>query len=161
MNFPGEMFIEHVQKARDAGLAVTIHAGESAGPQSVWQAILDLGANRLGHAVYAIGDNSLVDFLVESEIGIESSLTSNVQISTVSGYATHPLRIYIERGILATINTDDPKISGIDLQYEYNVAAPAAGLNPENIELVQRNALKIAFLSEADKMVMLEKYSQV
>ena len=161
MNFPGEMFIEHVQKARDAGLSVTIHAGKSAGLQSVWQAILDLGANRLGHAVYAIGDNSLVDFLVESEIGIESSLTSNVQTSTVSGYATHPLRIYIKRGILATINTDDPKISGIDLQYEYNVAAPAAGLNPENIEMAQRNALKIAFLSEADKMVMLEKYSQV
>ncbi len=117
--------------------------------------------NWLGHAVYAIGDITLVDFLVESEIGIESSLSSNVQTSTVSGYATHPLRIYIERGILATINTDDPKISGIDLQYEYNVAAPEAGLSPENIEMAQRNALKLEFLSEADKMVMLEKYSQV
>ena len=160
-NFPGEMFVEHIHKARDAGLAVTIHAGEAAGPKSVWQAVLDLGADRLGHAVYAIRDNSLVDFLAESEIGIESSLTSNVQTSTVSDYAAHPLSVYIERGILATINTDDPKISGIDLPYEYNVAAPAAGLNPEQIEIAQRNALKIAFLSETDKKVILEKYSQV
>ena len=73
---------------------------------------LDLGADRLGHAVYASRDNSLVDYLVESENGIESSLTSNVQTSTESDYTTDPLHIYLERGILATINTDNPKIMG-------------------------------------------------
>lgn len=67
---------------------------------------LDLGADRLEHAVYAISDNSLVDFLVESEIGIESILTSNVQTSTVSDYTTHALHIHLERGILATIQWD-------------------------------------------------------
>ncbi len=144
-NFPPPLFIDHFRKVRDAGLAVTIHAGEAAGPESIWSAIRDLGATRIGHGVRAMEDPALVDFLGEKGIGIECNLTSNVQTSTVANYASHPLRAFLERGLLATINTDDPGISGIDLAHEYEVAAPAAGLDPEQIARARRNAAAIRF----------------
>ncbi len=150
-NYPGEWFTEHLERARQRGLHLTVHAGESAGAQSVWQAVQELRAERLGHAVHAIEDPRLMAYLAEKGIGIEANLTSNVQTSTVSSYATHPLRHFLEQGLLATINTDDPGISGIDLRYEYEVAAPAAGLSPEQIIQAQRNALTVAFLSQAEK----------
>ena len=158
-NFPGEMFVEHIQKARDTGLAITIHAGESSGSESVWQAVLGLGADRLGHAVHAVDDYGLLNYLESEGIGIESSITSNVQTSTVSGYDAHPLRVFLENNILATINTDDPRISGINLQHEYQIAASASGLSQDQIRTAQRNALKVAFLTEQEKIALLEKRS--
>jgi adenosine deaminase len=159
-NFPGKLFVDHLNTARDAGWHVTVHAGESAGADSVWQAIQGLGAERIGHAVQAAGDKELMDYMAENDIGIEANLTSNVQTSTVPDYASHPLRRFLEFGLLGTINTDDPGISGIDLQYEYEVAAPAAGLTPEQIHQAQRNALEVAFLSQAEKKELVDKYSQ-
>ena len=149
--FPGDLFVEHLKIARDAGWMVTIHAGESSGPESVWQAVRDLGANRIGHGVNAVEDPALLDFLVGEGIGIETNLTSNVQTSTVPDYASHPMRKFMELGLCATINTDDPGISRIDIRYEYEVAAPAAGLTVEQIQQAQQNALDAAFLSEGEK----------
>ncbi len=158
---PGDLFVEHLQRARDAGWQVTIHAGEVAGPESVWQAILDLRATRIGHAVRAIEDPALLDYMAERQIGIESSLTSNVQTSTVPNYASHPLRAFLERGLLATINTDDPGVSGIDLRHEYDVAAPAAGLTVEHTRQAQGNALTIAFLSAEEKDALVDKVQRI
>ncbi len=159
-NFPGELFVDHLNTARDVGWHVTVHAGESAGAESIWQAIRELGAERIGHAVNAVGDRKLMHYMAENQIGIEANLTSNVQTSTVSDYASHPLRTFLEFGILGTINTDDPGISGIDLIYEYEVAAPAAGLTQEQIHQAQRNALEVAFLSQTEKNELVGRYSQ-
>jgi adenosine deaminase len=153
--WPGELFVEHFRRARDAGWRVTVHAGEAAGPGSVRQAIEGLGATRIGHAVRAIEDPALLDLMAERRIGIEANLTSNVQTSTVPDYASHPLKRFLERGLLATINSDDPGISGITLAHEYEVAAPAAGLAPEQIRQAQQNALEIAFLSPGDRAALL------
>ncbi len=149
--FPPHLFIEHFQRGRDAGWHVTIHAGESAGPESVWDAVRLLGAERIGHGVRAMEDAALVDFLLEKRIGIEANLTSNVQTSTVADLASHPLRHMLARGLLASINTDDPGVSAIDLPHEFEVAAPAAGLSPLQIQQARRNALETAFLSQDDK----------
>jgi adenosine deaminase len=151
LHFPPELFVEHFKRGRDAGWRVTVHAGEVAGPESVWQAIHLLGAERIGHGVHAPEDPALIDYMAEHRIGIESNLTSNVQTSTVASYASHPLRFFLERGLLATINTDDPGISAITLNYEYEVAAPAAGLSPAQIRQAQQNALAIAFLTTEQK----------
>lgn len=159
-NFPGGLFREHIDKARLAGLKITIHAGEAAGPASVWQAINELGASRIGHAVRALEDVELVKTIAERRIGIESNLTSNVQTSTVADYPSHPLKQFLELGCLATINTDDPVISNIDLRYEYEVAAPAAGLSVEQIHQAQRNALEVAFLSAQTKQSLLKRKAQ-
>ncbi len=156
-NFPGDLFVEHFNKARDAGWQITVHAGESAGPESIWQAIHGLGATRIGHATRILEDPALVDYTREHRIGIEVNLTSNVQTSTVPDYASHPLRRMLEEGLLATINSDDPGISAIDLPYEFNVAAPQAGLSAEQTHQAQRNALEIAFLSEPEKDRLLKR----
>ena len=83
LGFPGSLFLSHFNRARDAGLRITVHAGEAAGPESIWQAIRELGAERIGHGVKAVEDPALMDFLAEHGIGIESCLTSNIQTSTV------------------------------------------------------------------------------
>jgi adenosine deaminase len=153
--WPGELFVEHFRRARDAGWSITVHAGEADGAHSVRQAIEGLGATRIGHAVRAIEDPALLDLMAERRIGIEANLTSNVQTSTVPDYASHPLKRFLERGLLATINSDDPGISGITLAHEYEVAAPAAGLAPEQIRQAQRNALEVAFLSQEDRAALL------
>lgn len=157
LNFPGEWFTDHFRKARDAGWHITVHAGEITGPESIWQALNDLGAERIGHAVHAVQDPRLLDALVERRIGVECNLTSNVQTSTVADYTSHPMRGFIEKGILATLNTDDPGISAIDLHYEYDVAAPAAGLSDAQIRQAQENALQVSFLSEDEKRDILRK----
>lgn len=157
-NFPGDLFLEHLKIARDNGWQITVHAGESAGAQSVWQALLELGASRIGHAVHAVEDPALMDYLAKQRIGIECNLTSNVQTSTVKNYPSHPIKQFLEHGILATINTDDPGISGIDLAYEYEVAASAVGLSELQIRQAQINALEVSFLtSEAKEALILRK----
>ncbi|EIU7554957.1 MULTISPECIES: adenosine deaminase [Providencia] len=157
LGFPGELFESHFIKARDAGLNITVHAGEAAGAESIWHAINVLGAQRIGHGVKAIEDPALIDYLVKHQIGMESCLTSNIQTSTVSSLAKHPLKAFLQHGVLASINTDDPAVQGIELRYEYEVAAPQAGLTAAEIEQAQRNGLAIAFLSTNEKNALLEK----
>ncbi|MGA4604782.1 adenosine deaminase [Pseudoalteromonas maricaloris] len=157
LGFPGELFIEHYKQVRDAYLGVTVHAGEAEGAVSIWQAIKELGATRIGHGVKAIHDPALMDYLRDNRIGIESCLTSNIQTSTVESLTTHPLKAFLDHGVLATINTDDPAVQGIELDNEYSHAAAAAGLDLSDIHKAQRNAVEIAFLSEADKKALLTK----
>jgi len=156
-NYPATLFENHFKKARDAGWNVTVHAGEIAGAQSIWDAILKLGASRIGHAVAALSDRKLMAYMLDKRIAIECNLTSNVQTMTVKSYATHPVKQFLEYGLLATLNTDDPGISAINLAYEYEVAAPAAGLSSEQICQLQLNALEAAFLDTGQKQKLLQK----
>jgi adenosine deaminase len=156
-NWPGELFNEHFKRARDVGWRITVHAGEIDGPDSVWQAVNELGATRIGHGICILEDPLLADHLRDNRIGIEVSLTSNVQTSTVSNYQSHPMRRFLQHGLLATLNSDDPGISGIDLRYEYEIAAPKAGLGQDQIRQAQQNALEIAFLPEEEKKALKMK----
>ena len=149
--WPPELFVGHFERGRDAGWRVTVHAGEAAGPDGIVTAVRRLGATRIGHAVRAAEDPAVMGFLRERRIGIEVSLTSNVQTSTVTCYASHPLRRFLEAGLLATINTDDPGISGIDLPHELDVAALAAGLSGAQVVRALENAWEIAFLDPEEK----------
>ncbi len=157
VHYPGKLFREHFKEAQNADWHITVHAGEETGPDSIWQAIEELGAERIGHGVSAIQDPLLMDYLADNQIGLESNLTSNLQTRVVEEYSDHPLRNFLEAGILATINTDDPGISAINLPYEYQTAAPAANLTPELIARAQRNALRVAFLSDLEKNELSEK----
>ena len=155
--FPAPLFKEHFHRVRDAGLHVTIHAGEVLGPESVWSAISDLGAERIGHGYRSIEDPKLVEYLAEWEIGLESCPTSNLHISAISDYASHPIKPLADRGVRFCLNTDDPGISNIDIAHEYEVAAPAVGLTPEQVRQSQRDALDMAFLSDQEKQELLKK----
>jgi adenosine deaminase len=153
-HFPAEWFREHFSRARDSGWHVSVHAGEITGPDSIWHALRDLKAERIGHALSAVEDPTLMDYLAEHCIGVESCLTSNVQTSCVPDFASHPLKTFLEHGICASINTDDPGISGIDLPHEYNIAAPKAGLTEAQIRQTQINALDSAFLTDQEKQTL-------
>jgi adenosine deaminase len=155
LGFPGGLFEQHFKTARDAGLNITVHAGEAAGSESIWHAIKELGAVRIGHGVKAIEDAALMDYLRDHQIGIESCLTSNIQTSTVASFASHPLKRFLDHGILACINTDDPSVSNIEIRHEFEVAAPLAGLSAEDCTKAQQNALKIAFLSDSERQQLL------
>ncbi len=155
-NFPAELFTEHFKLGRNAGWAITVHAGEAGGAASVWAALQKLGATRIGHGIRAIDDPRLMDHLREHRIGLEINLTSNVQTNTVPSFSAHPLKQFLAHGLLATINTDDPVISAIDLRHEYAVAAPAAGLSPAEIRQAQRHALEIAFLTPPEKKALAD-----
>ncbi|MDH3789818.1 MAG: adenosine deaminase [Xanthomonadales bacterium] len=157
VKFPAGLFREHFQRARDAGLQVTVHAGEADGPDSVWAAIRELGATRIGHGIHSLRDPALVDYLGEHRIGLEVNITSNIHTGTVDDYINHPAKKIFELGLLANLNTDDPAISGIDLPYEYEQAALAAGLTPEMTRQSQINALEMAFLSAEEKSRLQQK----
>lgn len=158
--YPAHLFKPHFKRVRDAGLHVTIHAGEADGPQSVWSAIHDLGAERIGHGFRAIEDPILVDYLVAQGIGLEACPTSNLHTSTVENYAAHPLRQLADRGVKFCLNTDDPGISAIDITHEYLVAAPAVGLSNEQLRKSQLDGLDMAFLSAREKTDLQDKVSQ-
>ncbi|MGR5541230.1 adenosine deaminase, partial [Vibrio campbellii] len=104
--------------------------------------------------VKAIHDPKLMDYLAKNRIGIESCLTSNIQTSTVESLANHPLKTFLDHGVMACINTDDPAVEGIELPFEYEVAAPKAGLSQEQIRQAQTNGLELAFLSDAEKQAL-------
>ncbi len=154
---PGELFTSHFKQVRDSGLNVTVHAGEAAGAESVWFAMQELGATRIGHGTNSIHDPKLMDYLAENRIGIESCITSNFQTSTVAKIENHPIKQFLQHGILASINTDDPAVEGIELPHEYEVAAVQAGLSQQQIKQAQINGLDIAFLSEQEKQQLREK----
>jgi len=154
-NWPGELFVEHFRRAREAGLRTIAHAGEADGARSVRQALLGLGAERIGHGIRAIDDDSVIDLLAERSIPLEICPTSNLQTSTVASWSEHPLPRFLERGLAVTINTDDPSISGIDLAHEYRVAEEKLGLDQAALLRCQENALDAAFLSETERKALL------
>ena len=158
--YPAHLFKEHFKRVRDAGLQVSVHAGEADGPQSVWSAIRDLGASRIGHGFRAIEDSALVDYLAKHGVGLEICPTSNLHTSTVENYASHPIKALADRGVKFCLNTDDPGISAIDIKHEYEVAAPATGLSQEQIHQSQRDGLDMAFLSAEEKTALQGKVAK-
>lgn len=156
-NFPGTRFVKHFARARAAGLRITVHAGEAAGAWSVQQAIEELGAERIGHGVRAVEDPAVLQLIAERGIALEVCPTSNVQTQTVSGYENHPLPQLLRRGLLVTLNTDDPGISAIDLPHEYRIAHDRLGLTTEELRTLQAHALSAAFIDEATRAALLHK----
>ncbi|MCE2596323.1 adenosine deaminase [Motilimonas cestriensis] len=155
LGFPGELFNEHFAKVRASDLAITVHAGEAAGSESIWQAINELGATRIGHGVKAIHDEKLLAFMANNSIGIESCPTSNIHTSTVADYKTHPIKTFLNAGVPVSLNTDDPGVSNIDIAHEYQIAASEIGLSQSEIFTLQKNGLAMAFLSNSEKQALI------
>ena len=157
LGFPGALFKQQFAQVRDSGLNITIHAGEAAGPEAIWYAIDELGADRIGHGVKAIEDPRLMDTLAERQIGIESCPTSNIQTSTVADYDSHPIGRFLDHGLLVSLNTDDPGISDIEIAHEYGPAARQLGLTPAQLTKLQRNGLAMAYLGDSEKQQLIAR----
>jgi len=150
-NFPGKLFESHFNQARDAGLQITVHAGEAAGPESVRHAIEKLGATRIGHGVACVKDQKLMEYMLKNGIGIESCLTSNYQTGTVKDLSKHPVKTFLANELKVCLNTDDPAVENIELEDEYNLATRLLKLNDDQITKLQTNAIDMSFLSSDEK----------
>ena len=155
---PPELFREVFDYARSAGLRLTAHAGEAAGPDSVWSALRVLGVERIGHGLTAAADPQLVDHLLEKQVPLDVCVTSNVKTGCLSQVSCHPLRNYFDKGLLVTLNTDDPALFGADLNQEYLLAHRLFGFHPEELTRLARNSFQVAFLPPEDKAFFLAAF---
>ncbi|MGS2619579.1 adenosine deaminase [Micromonospora sp. LZ34] len=151
MGVPRPQFKPYFDQARAAGLRSVPHAGETTGPQTVWDALRELGAERIGHGISAAQDPELLSHLAERQIGMEVCPTSNVRTRAVASLDEHPLRQLVEAGLLVTINSDDPPMFGTTLNDEYAVAARLLDTGPEGLAALARNAVTASFLDPAGK----------
>ncbi|MEH0973296.1 adenosine deaminase [Micromonospora sp. CPCC 205546] len=148
---PRPQFKPYFDRARAAGLRSVPHAGETTGPQTVWDALRDLGAERIGHGISAARDPELLAHLAEHRIGMEVCPTSNVRTRAVASIEEHPLRQLVDAGLLVTINSDDPPMFGTTLNDEYAVAARLLDAGPEGLAALARDAVTASFLDPAGK----------
>jgi adenosine deaminase len=152
---PREQFAPHFRAALAAGLHSVPHAGESTGPQTVWDALHHLGAERIGHGIAAARDPRLLDHLREHAIPLEVCPTSNVRTRSVPSLAEHPLPALVAAGVPVTINSDDPPMFATTLNDEYAVAAQLLGLDQAGVAELARAAVRASFLEDAGKAALL------
>jgi len=154
-NFPGSLFEDHFKQVRDAGLHITVHAGEAGGSQSMYQAIDELKATRIGHGVACATDEALMDYMLEKNIAIESCITSNYQTGTISEIKNHPIKTFLNKGLKVCLNTDDPAVQGIEIKHEFKIAQSIVGLDDKDIHTLKQNAFDVCFLSKDEKKDLL------
>ncbi|MFF6998099.1 adenosine deaminase [Streptomyces sp. NPDC008313] len=148
---PRPQFKPYFDRAIAAGLHSVPHAGETTGPQTVWDALTDLRAERIGHGTSSVRDPRLLAHLADHRIALEVCPTSNIATRAVRTLDEHPLAQMIAAGVLVTINSDDPPMFGTDLNNEYAVAARLLGLDEQGLAALARNAVEASFLDPAGK----------
>jgi len=148
---PREQFASHFAQARAAGLHSVPHAGESTGPETIWDALVHLGAERIGHGIAAVADPVLLAHLSQHGIALEVCPTSNVCTRSASSYAEHPLPKLVAAGVPVTINSDDPPMFSTTLNREYAVAAQMLNLDHNGVADLARAAVDVSFLDDQAK----------
>jgi adenosine deaminase/aminodeoxyfutalosine deaminase len=145
---PAHWFTDVYRYAREHGLRLTAHAGETAGPDSIWSA-LAIGAERIGHGIRAIDDPVLVAHLSKHQIPLEVCITSNVLTGAVTSLASHPVRRLFDAGVPITLNTDDPGIFRTSLAREFEIARTQFGFTEAELAEIQQNAERYRFVGGA------------
>ena len=151
-----EPFREMYAEAAAAGLRLTNHAGETTGPEAIWEA-LSIGSERLGHALSAIRDPELVAELYRRQIPLELNPSSNVRTGVCASFAEHPLREYLDKGLMVTLNSDDPAFFGSTVENEYRLAHEVHGMGREELKLLAGNSFRASFLPEHAKQHWLSR----
>lgn len=153
-------FRELYERARLDGLRLTNHAGETTGPEAIWEA-LSIGSERIGHALSAIQDTKLIEELKERNIALELNPTSNVSTSVCASFAAHPLRQYFNMGLLVTLNSDDPAFFGSDCANEYLLAHTEQGFTREEMRKLAANSIRASFLPDSEKRAWLSRIDSI
>ena len=152
-----ESFRDVYAYAADHGLRLTAHAGETAGPGSIWGA-LNIRAERIGHGLTAAQDPELVEELSTRQVPVEICLTSNLRTGVCASLAEHPLRNYFDQGVMVTLNTDDPAMFGTSLNREYQLAQSTFGFTDEHLRELARNSFEASFLPAEKKLGFLDLF---
>lgn len=154
-----DLFRELYAEAKEAGLRLTAHAGESIGSESIWSAI-NIGAERVGHALSAQYDPELMDVLAQKQIPLEINVTSNVRTGCCPDFDDHPLRQYFDSGLMVTLNSDDPPMFGSNLLEEYILAQERYGFTLEQMRELAANSVEASFLPPERKLALLRQVEQ-
>jgi aminodeoxyfutalosine deaminase len=152
-----ELFREVYSYCAENGLRLTAHAGETAGPDSIWGA-MNLRAERIGHGLTACQDSDLMQELAERQIPIEVCVTSNVRTGVCPNLADHPVRRYFDEGLMVTINTDDPAMFETSLSKEYQLLQENFGFSDDHLRELARNSFEAAFLPAEKKLEFLNMF---
>ncbi|WP_372409963.1 adenosine deaminase [Streptomyces luteireticuli] len=151
---PRPQFKPYFDRAIAAGLHSVPHAGETTGPQTIWDALTELRAERIGHGTSAVRDPRLLEHLAEHRIPLEVCPTSNLATRAVEDIDRHPVREMAAAGVLVTINSDDPPMFGTDLNNEYAVAARLLDLDARGVADLTKNAVEASFLDAGGKAAL-------
>ena len=157
-SFPPEPFAPVFEQARRNGFRTSAHAGEVAGPPSIWGAIRTLRVDRLGHGTRADEDESLLDYLADYEIPLEMCPISNIRTGVVGSITEHPARRYFERGLVVTVNTDDPKMFGNSLAEEYRLLHEKLGFSRDEIRTLILQAIGASWQSGGRKRALADQF---
>ena len=152
---PRPQFAPHFAQAVAAGLHSVPHAGESTGPETIWDSLRHLGAERIGHGIAAARDPKLMQYLAATGVVLEVCPTSNVRTRSVPSLAEHPLPRLVEAGVPITINSDDPPMFDTTLNQEYEVARDLLGLDDDGVADLARTAVHASFAEPPVKAAIL------
>jgi adenosine deaminase len=144
-NYPPALFARAMDLAREAGLGITVHAGEFAGPASIWTAVYQLGARRLGHGIRAAEDPELLHRLRESGVTLELCPTSNVRLGLCESMEALPIRQLMAAGVSVTVNSDDPVLLGTDISRELEIVASTFAFTSDEVRALVDTASRAAF----------------
>jgi aminodeoxyfutalosine deaminase len=154
-----DLFRDSYAEARAAGLRLTAHAGETIGPESIWAAI-NIGAERVGHALSARLDGELMDVLAAKQIPLELNVTSNIRTGCCPSFEVHPVKEYFDAGLMVTINSDDPPMFGSNLLEEYCLVRERYGFSLDQMRELAANAVEASFLEPERKIALMQAVEQ-
>jgi adenosine deaminase/aminodeoxyfutalosine deaminase len=151
-----EPFTTIYARAAEAGLRLSVHAGETVGPESIRGALDALRAERLGHALSAADDAELLSRIVREQVPLELCVSSNLRTGCCAAVADHPLRRFFDAGALVTLNTDDPEMFGTSLAREYQIAQECFGFTDDELRQLAANSFRASWLPEERKRQFLQ-----
>ncbi|MEW6508060.1 MAG: adenosine deaminase [Bacteroidota bacterium] len=151
LDFPPILFKEVFLEAKKKGFRTTVHAGESAGAESIFTAVNELQAERIGHGVRAIENSDLVEYLYYKQIPLEVCITSNLKTRVFSSLNEHPFDKFFRRGLLVTVNSDDPPMFGADITDEFFLLYDKLKYSFEELRKISLNTIQVSFLSDDEK----------
>ena len=155
-----EPFRDLYREARDAGLRLTAHAGETTGPEGIWGA-LNIGAERIGHALSAEQDPELMEVLAKRQVPVEICISSNLRTGCCVSLEEHPVRRYFDAGLMVTLNSDDPTMFESNLEGEYRLAHTAFGFTEEHLRELAANSVEASFLPAERKVSLLQQIDRM
>jgi adenosine deaminase/aminodeoxyfutalosine deaminase len=151
-----EPFRDLYLEARNEGLRLTAHAGETVGPEGIWAA-LNIGAERIGHGLSAQYDPELMDVLAQRQVPVEICISSNLRTGCCLALEEHPVRRYFDAGVMITLNSDDPALFESDLVDEYQLANVEFGFTGEHLRELAANSIEASFLPAERKVALLRQ----
>ncbi|MDF2958393.1 MAG: add [Paenibacillus sp.] len=159
--YPAENFRNTFALARSLGIPVTIHAGEAAGPANIYEAITNLGAVRIGHGVRVQENPSIMEIIRERKIPLEMCPVSNIQTKAVTDWDVYPIKQYFDMGLMLTVNTDNPTVSGTTITEEYKVITEKFGFTVPDLITLVMNGVEAAFLDADEKQSLKLEFNQL